>query len=1285
MKYDKKTNIRTLIPLVLLFLMVGMVYGNTINEKESNDIWRKANKITLNDTGIGKLHDNGWSDYDVDDWWKFTPTQSGSLRIYTTDASKNINAELLNNSFLFLTNFDYSRNNNVDMTQYVTAGKTYYLDLYYADWSDGITKYQLHFDFTPINTNITTSERPFTLRTQYNIRGDYKMVGNTVLCHEINGKCVNTTLPNNYLTLSYINILDDDNYTNSSKAEIDGIPSDAVIKWVGFYTQGDRTDESLSQLETDLKTTPSYLFSPDNTKYTIYPQQIDILGSGSPYTFSTFAEVKSLEGKSGSYFNGWWTGANIQTQKGYNRALGYFGAWNIVVVYEENGLHLKNISIYDGYREVYDSRHDVTIDINGFLTPYHGTVNSKMSVFAGEGDAAYKGDQMLLSDKENPSIDDYTNVNKNTIEENNAFDSTTNGFTANPSLSNNFGIDIHNYDVGTNGLDIIKNGDTSASIKLTTNGDIYFPNVVVFATDLYEPRVCYYIDTIKDDNGTTIFQNGSFIEGKKINPGTNYHFNFWIANMEKPGDTSDDIETAQKVQIYAQMKQGFNYKTNSTEIKNLGDNSYIDMTDATGDDLADFDSDTNESTWRVGTGADATEGGTLPVASSFDDNSSKAFIALQGNFTVDDNTTQLNLEDFYSFKASFKTNTITVDPENALPIDQCVDQSLSVSVNTPPAGAFTVVNQNFNDSNIPSDGNSPVNALYTQIVGKPFDVKILSLDSLQDGATTINLKNFDNGTYSNDINISVISTPDYNACGNDQICKEEKCKNATEEQFIQTKDFGNNKIVDMPNIIINKALKDASFRIKFINNEGNTSYACSLDSFSVRPKDYKFDMNETHLIGAKEYILNEKAENEDNNQTSGYDQTVDTNISLVIPTGCSLPKNENNITTNFYNGDVNTQISTDNIGDYNISVSDKKWTYIDQIPKSDSSIDCIPNSSADQPNSEGKVGCDISGYKVFSFSPKKFLNTLSINNGTTNNYTYISNDKDMSANISITTKAILENNSTATNYTAKCYAKDINTTLKLDKMPLSFKTVNFFDDNGITSIKENDTNNTATFFTKDGNFTNGTTTLNIKFNFDRNISKADNPFKISKNDFNITSIVDTNGTTGEDFDRSTDKNITFYYGRVHAPDYSTKGDTINAKIYYEIYCKNCNQSLFSAIGKESVDSAYWYINKDENSTNDGKIYNFITSSMINPVTPSSTVSNGEETDTFKYNAGTYPYKERVDINASSWLIFNPYDDSAKTNSFSVEYLGNGGWSGVGKTGKTVDLNISSQGSQRLEW
>jgi len=255
---------------------------------------------------------------------------------------------------------------------------------------------------------ITENLRDFAIRNPIetrNINGNLKVIGNTVLCVKNDGNCYNYTgaESNADLNLQYIDIDGDASTFNSSKAEIN-IPQDAVIKWAGVYTQGYLKGQTLQNSKTILQS-PIYLTANGISKFPSTPSQIDLYPNSIwwwgvlGYTYSTFSEVSQFVGKTGLQINGWVSAANIKSYEGTDDSgLGNYGAWTLVIVYENKADSLKNISIFDGYKIVADTTEFRTVDIsvNGFISPNSGTVRSTLSVFKGEGYKNIQGDKLYV-------------------------------------------------------------------------------------------------------------------------------------------------------------------------------------------------------------------------------------------------------------------------------------------------------------------------------------------------------------------------------------------------------------------------------------------------------------------------------------------------------------------------------------------------------------------------------------------------------------------------------------------------------------------------------------------------------------------------------------------------------------------------------------------------------------------------------------------------------------------------------------------------------------------------
>jgi len=1206
---------------------------------------------------------------------------------------------------------------------------------------------------------INTGEREFAIRnpiTTRNIKGGLQVIGNTVLCvpqtdwwGNIIGGCYDYTgnSSNSELNLQYIDV--DGvyrNYNNSSQALL-SIPSTAKIKWAGLYSQGYLNNNSSSQVATTLQD-PIYVTIPNIGTVTSVPEIIDLYNNSSDgYTYDTFAPLPALIGQTGATVNGWITGANIKADTGTeNSGLGNFGAWTLAVVYEDSSSTLKNISVFDGYKRVAnaDGFRTVNIPISGFLTPTSGNVQSTLSLFVGEGDKNIAGDQLY--------------VNGTAINSTNAFYSTINGFTANPSYSNTQGIDIQNHNIGVDGntshLQIIGNGQTSATITLTSTQDTYFPSLVAFTTELYEPRVCYVESYYNADGNVTL---------TSASVGDIITIKAWIANMKK--DASDgNLETAQKVEITMEHDDvNLQYQSNSTAIKNIGDSAYLNKTDANDSDIATFYSDTNTSVWHIGTGATATDGGDL-TPNVTNDAAHKVYVSFKTKLLTAGDISIANI-----YKVSYENSNmgLRIGDESPVNIGVCKDFNTSIQILQPPLGVFNVTNQSANvSSGDPTDGLDIKNALWSQIAGKAFNVKIVSLLT----SDKVTLKNFTGNVILDLVDSSSI-TDTQSTCTAAPLLQQYKNPNPKTLLF-------NNESTKLFNLQYNKAHTNSRFRIKYYDfsgiqaiegqpcsvsnlsaningvpqcfNDMNkvqryfpqcatpttnvcvssqqggdddwrcyeciTGYndpICSRDNFAIRPEKFSIGINAPKLIGGKQYTLDMNATlfGSDSN-VSGYTKTI-TNVQdnngtdeLVLPALCTtLTTNRQPLsnTSTFIDGrSQTTAYKYNNIGDVLITFNDNLWTQVDRSLYSTKAFsDCIENSSTNTANASGQIGCLLSGSKQFSFFPNKFNNALSIQNFNAGNFTYISNDGNMSAQLLFSPTAVLDDNLTvATNYTANCFARDINYTASLLNNPINWLNglpnavtrIRYFDDSN-TSHLLNSATGVATFTSSEGNFTNGTASnLAMWFNFVRDINKTDEPFKTARNDFNITSVIDQNNTTGSDFNRTNDQNSTFYYGRVYSTDYRGPS-AIDTTIRYEVYCKSCIQANFNIIGSQSPLSLNWYQNRLHDSLADGNVTAFTAISAgtanattINPIaTQNNGINNGLENHNRHLTNANAPYTDRIQMRPSTWLLFNPFNAFATTNDFNVEFTNAGNWAGQGSLGRTVDVNASTRINRKMEW
>jgi len=1133
--------------------------------------------------------------------------------------------------------------------------------------------------------------KTFTKASSNNINGDVLIVGNTNMCYGVNGTCSDPgSARNNDINMIYSKKSADSTNSavlNSSSASFQ-LDSNSTILWAKVYWQGYLVNEST----TVKNSARSILFQSPNQSY----QTIDssdfnwvYLASGRFY-YQGSADVTSFVKAGG---NGYYSVANIVSETGQPTG-GSYGGWSLVIVYSNNSKTLKNITVFDGYQGIVTSddqtsatsyannnrcssdtgaKNSMEIPLSGFLTPTAGTVTSSLSVFAGEGDKGATGDHLQLKDTSGAyhyvanTLNPYDDIFNSTI--------TYNGTTVTNSTSpvaitpwysaNSNGIDIDTFDVSTDykGNTLIGNSQTSTTVKLDTSGDGYMPGVFAFSTELYVPDVCYS-ETVTYNDLTISNSNTPVV-------GDNLDYEVSITNKNN--------EPAKGVYIEKVFGNdgGISYVSNSMNIAPIPGTIYADnnKTDTSGDDTAEFSSDTNTSKFLLGVGASSSSGGTI----AYDALTKFKYRTKITNTIINEN----------SYLVSYRNDQLGIS-FTGIPIRKCTDFNNSI-VASAPLGVFNVVNKNFTGSTDPKSTTDSLNALYTQVAGQDFTVKILSLDS-----DYITLK-----SYNSDVNLSLISKPNYSVTDTDDQ-KQAKCDAASSLGTAQTISFASESSKTLTLNYVT-AYQDVAFKMAY-NDNGIRKYVCSRDSFAIRPATYSLATNSINLIGGKAYTLTAKALTNASATATGYTQSMTTTsadpvatIDLIIPIGCALDNNSTKMTLSFTNGvATNTTFTYNNIGDVNVTVSDNNWTIIDQ----NSNGDCLVGSTTPTPDANGRVGCLIKKVQPFTFSPKQFNNILMLQDFNNGNFTYISNDSNMSAKALLTTIAVLnDTTTTATNYTAKCYARDIDYTLALiNNKTLSNSTtqnrIRYSKDNTKSNLENNATVGQATFSSTEGNFTNGVASnLSMLFNFARDITKADEPFKIAKNDFNITSVVDSNGTTGTDFNRTNDQNTTFYYGRVYSTDYRGPSP-IDTTIRYEIYCKNCNKTALGVTGTQSPLSLYWYQNT-LHVIADGNVTTFTPqgTTTVNP-NATNTITNGFETHTHQLTNNNAPYLDRIAMNPSTWLLYNLSNASATTNDFNVEFITSGSWAGAGNVDRndnahttgafTNDTNIT-RSNRKMNW
>ncbi len=444
------------------------------------------------------------------------------------------------------------------------------------------------------------------------------------------------------------------------------------------------------------------------------------------------------------------------------------------------------------------------------------------------------------------------------------------------------------------------------------------------------------------------------------------------------------------------------------------------------------------------------------------------------------------------------------------------------------------------------------------------------------------------------------------------------------------------------------------------------------DVFALRPEKFDLTIPSHNIIAGNNTNLIFKALDYSNSPTNNYNEAQNSsfNVRIVLKdssktcntTALSIPQ------VNYTNGIDNKSVKFGDIGEFNISIFEINGSEFAKIDASDT------------PDTERLIKEYNSTLTII---PAKLgLSVTSYSEGG-NGFTYLSNDMNMSCEINSTIKALSSDNNITKNYTKSCYAKDINYSIgstlsaffgqNIKILPDINNTIFSFPYSSLVTVPIS-----KNIFSDSGK---GEANISLKINFSRNVNETIPPFTFNITDLNVT---DASGVKGN---LHSTNSFYFYYGRLHIPDYEFEENQGEATAYYEVYSPNKTIDPANICGKESVDDIDWFVNTHHNSNQNGKINSINTiGSVAATVLPS--ILNGTEKISFTYNGTFFPYRDRAEVNSSSWLIYNRLNSTKQTTSFFVNFIKSNpaGWAGKrGNTGKTLDINLSKKRDRWINW
>lgn len=436
-----------------------------------------------------------------------------------------------------------------------------------------------------INLTFGQLVTPFTIRYQTQQKGGITFISNSAVtcdggvgCGAGQGEMPPIgSATNNGFIADYIDI-DSDTNTYMSSSDSLTLPACSEILWAGLYWGGENasTDSSFAnrdQIKLKINN-GSYInlvadYLEDNTA-----------GFSSYHCFKNVTSIIQANGVHARY-----TIADLAARVG---GINQFAGWTIVVVYKNDLLPLRNLTVFNGLASVSTSNPIVDIPVSGFYTPTLGTINFELGMVVYDGDRGSTGDQIQfngngsfvnISDAINPSTDIF----------NGTCGSNGNlGLHRNPSYNNTLGYDADIFVPNNIGFPYIGNSDTIATIRQTTSNDAFLTQVVTSSIDIYEPDLRATVKVLD-------------LNGGLVQPGDTLRYTV----------TSKNLGSDPSVNSYIKDTLDYNVHFVPGSIQIIWGPNAGSKTDIAGDDQAEYDSVWQVITLRTGTGANSTNGGTV--------------------------------------------------------------------------------------------------------------------------------------------------------------------------------------------------------------------------------------------------------------------------------------------------------------------------------------------------------------------------------------------------------------------------------------------------------------------------------------------------------------------------------------------------------------------------------------------------------------------------------------------------------------------------------------------------
>ncbi len=339
----------------------------------------------------------------------------------------------------------------------------------------------------------------FTGRFSANTNGAVMIRGNTSMQCPASTACTDArnasgsgsgeSWNNNGYTMEYTDVDGTSATFNDSESNID-MPAGSTVLFAGLYWSGDVTAGTSGAAARSAADKGQVRFGVPGGPLTTVTNTT-LYAPGGTGAYQGFADVTSLVAGGG---NGVYRVADIQAGTGVDR----YAGWALVIAYRNASLPLKSLRVYDGFGVLNNSAGNMSVDIpiSGFRTPATGAFDASIGTVVYEGDLGKTGDTLDVSGQSiSDSLNPASNVFNSTASEANLVLNNRS-----PSWPNLMGVDIDQF----NATGKLGNNVSSATLKLSTTGETYYPGVVTFTTDLTGPNLITTTSPTDENGGDLV-------------------------------------------------------------------------------------------------------------------------------------------------------------------------------------------------------------------------------------------------------------------------------------------------------------------------------------------------------------------------------------------------------------------------------------------------------------------------------------------------------------------------------------------------------------------------------------------------------------------------------------------------------------------------------------------------------------------------------------------------------------------------------------------------------------